>query len=80
MLCHQLHIHIVPCPQPLTPPRSKYLLGNPHRVTVVMLPDGELAKKTEEEETARLESARAALDKEGVSGRLPAPLHPGTFF
>ncbi|KIY93076.1 hypothetical protein MNEG_14887 [Monoraphidium neglectum] len=45
---------------------NKYLLGNPHRVTVVMLPDGELAKKTEEEETARLESARAALDKEGT--------------
>ncbi|KAI8467060.1 MAG: peptidase M16C associated-domain-containing protein [Monoraphidium minutum] len=42
---------------------NQYLLGNAHRVTVVMLPDGELAKKTEADEKARLEAVRASLDK-----------------
>lgn len=55
-----------PPPPPL--PRSKYLLGNTHRVTVVMLPDGELSKKTEDQERARLEAAAAALGDKEVRG------------
>jgi Zn-dependent M16 (insulinase) family peptidase len=41
---------------------EKFLLKNTHRVTVVMLPDSELAKKVEEEEQKRLESERSQMD------------------
>ncbi len=45
----------------------RYLLDNKHRVTVVMLPDSELAAKTEEAEKQRLEAARAAMSEQDVS-------------
>jgi Zn-dependent M16 (insulinase) family peptidase len=40
---------------------EKYLLKNNHRATVIMLPDPELGKKTEEQEKERLEKERAAM-------------------
>lgn len=45
---------------------SKYLLNNGHRVTVVLLPDSELAKRTEEQEKARLAAAKAAMGNDEV--------------
>jgi len=42
---------------------EKYLVKNTHRVTVVMLPDSELAKKVEEQEQKRLEAERAQMDE-----------------
>lgn len=40
---------------------EKYLLNNPHRVTVVMTPDRELNKREEDEEKARLDAIKAKL-------------------
>lgn len=45
---------------------QQYLLGNQHRVTVVMLPDSGLAAKTEADERARLDAIRAQLSEEQV--------------
>ena len=40
---------------------EKYLLANPHRTTVHLVPDPEEGKRIAEAETARLEKARAAM-------------------
>jgi Zn-dependent M16 (insulinase) family peptidase len=45
----------------------RFLLGNKHRVSVVMLPDSSLAAKTEESERAKLDSIRAQLSEQEVS-------------
>ncbi|KAF8058036.1 PREP1 [Scenedesmus sp. PABB004] len=45
---------------------TKYLLNNPHRVTVVMLPDTALAAKTEADEKARLDAIRAKLSEDDL--------------
>ncbi len=42
---------------------GEYLLDNPHRVTVVLEPDAELADRTEAEEQARLDAARAGVER-----------------
>uniref|UniRef100_A0A383WCE6 Peptidase M16C associated domain-containing protein n=1 Tax=Tetradesmus obliquus TaxID=3088 RepID=A0A383WCE6_TETOB len=42
----------------------RFLLDNPHRISVVMLPDSALAAKTEEGEKARLEAIRAQLSEQ----------------
>lgn len=44
----------------------KYLLDNKHRVTVVMLPDQQLAAKTDEEERKKLDEIRAKLSEQEV--------------
>lgn len=44
----------------------RFLLDNPHRISVVMLPDSALAAKTEEGEKARLEAIRAQLSEQEV--------------
>jgi Zn-dependent M16 (insulinase) family peptidase len=44
----------------------RFLLGNKHRVSVVMLPDSSLAAKTEEGERAKLDSIRAQLSEQEV--------------
>jgi hypothetical protein len=44
----------------------KFLLGNKHRVSVVMLPDSSLAAKTEESERAKLDNIRAQLSEQEV--------------
>ncbi len=41
-----------------------YLLDNPHRVTVVLAPDAELARRQSEAEAERLAAARAAMSAE----------------
>ena len=41
----------------------KYLLENPHRVTVVLRPDAELGQRQEAEESARLAQRRAAMSQ-----------------
>ncbi|MEW5827910.1 MAG: insulinase family protein [Chloroflexota bacterium] len=40
---------------------EKYLLANPHRTTIHLVPDPEEGKRIAEAETARLEKARAAM-------------------
>ena len=40
-----------------------YLLDNPHRTTVVMEPDSDYNRRLEDEERARLDAARALMDK-----------------
>ena len=42
----------------------EYLLDNPHRVTVALVPDASLGEALEAEEAAALESARASLSDE----------------
>jgi len=40
-----------------------YFLNNPHRMTVILKPDAELAERTEQTERERLDQARAAMSK-----------------
>ena len=40
---------------------KKYMLDNPHRVTVVLAPDKNLREREEATERARLDAARAAM-------------------
>ncbi|MCL1939588.1 MAG: insulinase family protein [Desulfovibrionaceae bacterium] len=40
-----------------------WLLDNPHRITVLLTPDRELARKQEEEEAARLQAVSAGMSK-----------------
>lgn len=54
---------------------TAWLLDNPHRVTVKLIPDRGLARLLEEEETARLEAVAALMDdaeREGVRARAEA--------
>jgi Zn-dependent M16 (insulinase) family peptidase len=44
----------------------RYLLDNPHRVTVILEPDPDLNRRLEEAERARLDHARAAMNDEEV--------------
>lgn len=45
---------------------NKYLVNNPHRSTVILEPDAELAKRWENEEKARLEAIRETMDSKDL--------------
>jgi Zn-dependent M16 (insulinase) family peptidase len=53
---------------------DNFLLNNNHRVTVITLPDTELAKKVEEKELKRIAEARGQMTTEEV--RLCVAGHP----
>jgi Zn-dependent M16 (insulinase) family peptidase len=45
---------------------ERFFLANPHRITVVLRPDPELAARESAEERARLDAARAAMDERAL--------------
>jgi hypothetical protein len=51
---------------------DRFLLNNNHRVTVITLPDSQLAAQTEAKEKQRIDSARSQMSAEDV--RAPRPL------
>lgn len=63
-LFHQLHQRILENPHYLSGLIESYLINNPHRVTVIMSPDQQLAEKELNEEKAILEGIQIQLTPE----------------
>eukprot|EP00244_Chara_vulgaris_P009641 TRINITY_DN4184_c0_g2_i1.p1 TRINITY_DN4184_c0_g2~~TRINITY_DN4184_c0_g2_i1.p1 ORF type:complete len:1050 (+),score=217.40 TRINITY_DN4184_c0_g2_i1:309-3152(+) len=55
-----------------SPLLEKYLLANPHRVTILLEPDVELASKDEEREKETLEQAKSLLTEEDINKLIEA--------
>lgn len=56
---------------------DRFLLENKHRVTVVTLPDSELAKQVEAKEAERVITARSQMSAVEVGPCPPPPPQPG---